>query len=268
MRFVLIIMILSFSPYSQVADSTIDHWKHMTTNQLIKVKDNCSQSVNNIDNKLNEIDNKLDSIKFDGLYEKLDSLKVNLTQKEIDKYNTEIDKQIEIVKLLKRFLKGLKVNGGDKLKKEDFDYIIDLFNGKDVDLAFNKIAANFDTIQFKKISNLAQTQDSLVNKKRLLLNSKQVLEDIYEEVADKNKIANSRANRIKKMEAKYKTSEFKQDIINRHVAIGMNKEMIIDSWGKPEEINRTVGTWGVHEQWVYGRTYLYVENGILTSFQD
>jgi hypothetical protein len=51
--------------------------------------------------------------------------------------------------------------------------------------------------------------------------------------------------------------------------IGMNKEMATISLGSPKDINRTVGKWGVNEQWVYnGGLYLYFENGVLTSFQD
>lgn len=53
------------------------------------------------------------------------------------------------------------------------------------------------------------------------------------------------------------------------VWIGATKAMVIDSWGKPKDINRSVGSWGVHEQWVYSNgNYLYIENGILTSWQD
>jgi hypothetical protein len=48
----------------------------------------------------------------------------------------------------------------------------------------------------------------------------------------------------------------------------MTKDMVIDSWGKPEDINRTVTSSYIHEQWVYGSRYLYFENGTLTSFQD
>ena len=41
------------------------------------------------------------------------------------------------------------------------------------------------------------------------------------------------------------------------------------SWGKPENINKTSGNYGVHEQWVYGNhSYLYFENGILTTIQN
>ncbi len=49
---------------------------------------------------------------------------------------------------------------------------------------------------------------------------------------------------------------------------GMNREMAIISLGSPNDINRTVGSWGVHEQWVYDNIYLYFENGKLTSYQN
>ncbi|MCM8570271.1 hypothetical protein NE848_12830 [Gramella jeungdoensis] len=51
--------------------------------------------------------------------------------------------------------------------------------------------------------------------------------------------------------------------------IGMNKEQLIYSLGKPIDINTNVGSWGKHEQWVYGGgTYIYLENGIVTSYQQ
>jgi hypothetical protein len=49
---------------------------------------------------------------------------------------------------------------------------------------------------------------------------------------------------------------------------GMNREMATISLGSPKDINRTVGSWGVHEQWVYDNIYLYFENGKLTSYQN
>lgn len=57
-------------------------------------------------------------------------------------------------------------------------------------------------------------------------------------------------------------------IANGKVFIGMTKPQVIASWGQPSDINRTAGSWGVHEQWVYGSNYLYFENGILKSWQD
>ena len=50
--------------------------------------------------------------------------------------------------------------------------------------------------------------------------------------------------------------------------IGMTREIGMLSLGYPDKINSTVGSWGVHEQWVYKNgTYLYFENDILTSYQ-
>jgi hypothetical protein len=57
-------------------------------------------------------------------------------------------------------------------------------------------------------------------------------------------------------------------IVAGQIALGMTPDMVRASWGKPDDINRSVGPWGVHEQWVYGYKYLYFEDGILTSWQD
>lgn len=38
--------------------------------------------------------------------------------------------------------------------------------------------------------------------------------------------------------------------------------------GNPDDINRTIYSWAVKEQWVYENYYLYFENGILTAIQD
>lgn len=56
------------------------------------------------------------------------------------------------------------------------------------------------------------------------------------------------------------------------IKLGMTDEMVRASWGNPSDINQSVGSWGIHEQWVYPRgsydnDYLYFENGVLTSWQ-
>lgn len=58
------------------------------------------------------------------------------------------------------------------------------------------------------------------------------------------------------------------DILSGLIRIGMTAPQVRASWGSPIDVNRTVGSWGVHEQWVYGSHYVYFEDGILTSFQD
>lgn len=57
-------------------------------------------------------------------------------------------------------------------------------------------------------------------------------------------------------------------ILNNRIRIGMNKNMVLESWGNPNDINRTISSYGVHEQWCYDDAYLYFEDGKLTTIQD
>lgn len=53
------------------------------------------------------------------------------------------------------------------------------------------------------------------------------------------------------------------------VFVDMTNEQARMSWGKPKKINKTVNNNMVREQWVYGsNSYLYFENGILTTIQN
>jgi len=78
------------------------------------------------------------------------------------------------------------------------------------------------------------------------------------------------------------SQKVKQAILRGEIFLGMTREQVEASWGKPHSINRSIGIWGTHEQWVYGYKkyygagvsgfvpthYLYFENGILTSWQE
>ena len=51
--------------------------------------------------------------------------------------------------------------------------------------------------------------------------------------------------------------------------IGMTEAMLIDSWGRPDDINTTVTRYGTSKQFVYGLgRYVYVENGKVDSWQN
>lgn len=81
-------------------------------------------------------------------------------------------------------------------------------------------------------------------------------------------LAQARAERYEALKKKYGkgTADL---MMEGKVRIGWSKQMCIEGWGEPESINRSSGSWGVHEQWVYGGgNYLYFENGKLTSIQN
>jgi hypothetical protein len=59
----------------------------------------------------------------------------------------------------------------------------------------------------------------------------------------------------------------------KKIAIGMTEDQVEKAWGKPTKINRTVSSSTVNEQWVYRRgdayaQYVYLKNGVVTSWQD
>lgn len=58
-------------------------------------------------------------------------------------------------------------------------------------------------------------------------------------------------------------------IYNEKVKIGMSPEHVRESWGKPNEINRTITQNKTREQWVYGNgNYLYFEDSTLVTIQN
>jgi len=59
------------------------------------------------------------------------------------------------------------------------------------------------------------------------------------------------------------------DLISQgSVALGMSEEAMLCALGSPEDRNRTVGSFGVHIQYVFDGLYVYTENGKVTSWQD
>lgn len=81
--------------------------------------------------------------------------------------------------------------------------------------------------------------------------------------AEQKILSERRLTMVKKFGSTYGTL-----IADGKVRIGMSKEMCRASWGEPNDINKTTGSFGVHEQWVYYNSYLYFENGKLTTIQN
>jgi|688.fasta_scaffold603931_1 hypothetical protein len=74
--------------------------------------------------------------------------------------------------------------------------------------------------------------------------------------------------RIEKLTKVFGATNAKR-IMNGEIWLGMTANMAVQSWGRPEKVNRTVGSFGAHEQWVYpSNRFLYFENDILKSWQD
>lgn len=70
-------------------------------------------------------------------------------------------------------------------------------------------------------------------------------------------------------EVKRRKMKFSQNLVKEaNIQIGMSICNMYAAWGFPEDENRSVGSWGTDIQHVYGSTYVYTRNGVVTSWQD
>ena len=79
-------------------------------------------------------------------------------------------------------------------------------------------------------------------------------------------------------ELKKDYSDYCDDAHKGKISLGMPRDLVAEAWGNPNKINKSVGRFGVHEQWVYShgenylhaakRQYVYIENGVVTSWQQ
>ena len=111
-------------------------------------------------------------------------------------------------------------------------------------------------------------EQNRIKKETKLATDKQRKEVEMKELQEKENAQKEVAAYRMKLIKKY-GKHYANIILEGSVQIGMTKQMCIESWGKPEDINTTIGSYGRHEQWVYGDgNYLYFENGILTTIQN
>lgn len=59
------------------------------------------------------------------------------------------------------------------------------------------------------------------------------------------------------------SQEIRRAIVQKKILVGMTSEEAIRSWGRPIKINRSSHG---PDQWVYGYTYLYIEDGCVVSW--
>lgn len=83
-------------------------------------------------------------------------------------------------------------------------------------------------------------------------------------------IADEDAEKVKEEFARRKLSIKNKNLVReKEIRIAMSVCEMYASWGYPKKNNRSVGRWGEHIQHIYGNgTYVYSENGRITSWQD
>lgn len=79
-----------------------------------------------------------------------------------------------------------------------------------------------------------------------------------------------RVNFIKSIMKKFDSDSIEMRKIKAgKIWVGASSEVVLASWGYPEDINATTFDWGKKEQWVYGNSnYVYISNGVVNAIQN
>ena len=85
-------------------------------------------------------------------------------------------------------------------------------------------------------------------------------------VSDNNPAVEQRTSRFSYLENKYGTS-IAERLDERKIWRGMTAEMVRDSWGIPDKIDRAINGDTVKEEWIYRNTLLYLENSTLVDWR-
>jgi hypothetical protein len=72
-------------------------------------------------------------------------------------------------------------------------------------------------------------------------------------------------SRLSYLENKYGT-DIASKIAAGKIWKGMNAEMVTDSWGIPQKVNKITGGNTRKEEWIFKNTWLYLENNTLTEW--
>ena len=89
---------------------------------------------------------------------------------------------------------------------------------------------------------------------------------VYEEAVPQSQTTQrQQVSRFSFLENKY-GSNMAARVMAGKIWKGMNPEMVTDSWGRAEKINRVISGNLIKEEWIYNNTWLYFENNILMEW--
>ena len=62
--------------------------------------------------------------------------------------------------------------------------------------------------------------------------------------------------------------EIGNKIAHKQIWTGMTDEMVRESWGEPDRIDKNVEPWGTFTQWYYGEVTFFFRDGKLTDWEE
>lgn len=105
-------------------------------------------------------------------------------------------------------------------------------------------------------------RQAIINKTPV--NTPQIIQP-QQAVPEEKPVQEQQESRFSYLESKY-GSNMAARLISGKIWKGMNAEMVKDSWGKAEKINRVISGNIIKEEWIYKNTWLYFENNTLLEW--
>lgn len=122
---------------------------------------------------------------------------------------------------------------------------------------------NIDRAAFDK------TNDSLTVLKKKLLSEKEKLKKEIESLVDLNsRLDEELKNCLPQFYIKKYGKELGSRIAAGRVWVGMTEQMLLDSYGKPDKVNRNKEKWGVFAQYYYGKIVFFFRDGKLIEWEE
>jgi hypothetical protein len=181
--------------------------------------------------------------------------------------------QVNRVDQLQNLEKGQPANQSDTLTatlknstrlfgaKEDLTTVITIIpSGSIVDILDSD--STYFYVLFNEDEGYIYKRDAVIN------NQEQTTSPniVYEEAAPQQQPAQrQQVNRFSFLESKY-GSNVAARLMAGKIWKGMNPEMVTDSWGRAEKINRVISGNLIKEEWIYNNTWLYFENDMLVEW--
>jgi hypothetical protein len=231
-----------------------------------------NQNIRDLQKEVTRLENEI-KIKTDSLNFIMEEIKHLQNQEYLAKFKPK-DGELEMSALL-------KMDGKLRKSSSPLSEIITLISKNDTvkltDYQYGYWIVNKDQY-FGYLSELYldETEQIKIFKEELLKINEEFRLRKEKDEAGKKRLENEMETAIQKQkEIEYRQNilrqfgkETGQKLLEGYYWIGMTAKMAKISLGEPRSINRTVGSWGVHEQWVYYSLYLYFEDGIVTSYQN
>ncbi len=113
------------------------------------------------------------------------------------------------------------------------------------------------------------TLDSLTSLKANLLSEKLQFKN---QIDSLEQLSSSLDEELKNCLPAYYRKKYGNEIGGRVAAgrvwKGMTEEMLLDSYGKPDKVNRNKEKWGVFAQYYYGKIVFFFKNGKLIEWEE